>query len=182
MGNQIAIKIHTRHGQEIICEERGHVFNYEMAMMAHFSGCGAAPDLRRGRHPAWAQIERKMSRQDLLLRADRTGVAGEHAQHGRGHGVPAGGRRRNLRRAHDAGLPVHLDGARVFNASVALGKPVAEITRKFDSVMFCLSKGLGAPVGSLLVGSKRVHRRRRASIAKRSAEACGRRAFWPPPD
>ena len=57
-------------------------------------------------------------------------------------------------RAHEAGLPVHLDGARIFNAAVALGKPVAEITRKFDSVMFCLSKGLGAPVGSLLVGSK----------------------------
>jgi threonine aldolase len=51
-------------------------------------------------------------------------------------------------------LKVHLDGARIFNASVALGKPVAELTRKFDSVMFCLSKGLGAPVGSLLVGSK----------------------------
>jgi threonine aldolase len=49
---------------------------------------------------------------------------------------------------------VHLDGARIFNASVALGKPVAEITKKFDSVMFCLSKGLGAPVGSMLVGSR----------------------------
>jgi threonine aldolase len=57
-------------------------------------------------------------------------------------------------RAHAAGLPVHLDGARIFNASVALGKTVAQLTRKFDSVMFCLSKGLGAPVGSLLAGSK----------------------------
>ena len=56
-------------------------------------------------------------------------------------------------RAHAAGLRVHLDGARIFNAAVALGKSVAEITRKFDSVMFCLSKGLGAPVGSLLLGS-----------------------------
>ncbi len=56
-------------------------------------------------------------------------------------------------RAHAAGLPVHLDGARIFNAAVALKRSVAEITRKFDSVMFCLSKGLGAPVGSMLVGS-----------------------------
>jgi threonine aldolase len=56
--------------------------------------------------------------------------------------------------AHAAGLPVHLDGARIFNASVALGKSVVELTKKFDSVMFCLSKGLGAPVGSMLVGSK----------------------------
>jgi threonine aldolase len=56
--------------------------------------------------------------------------------------------------AHDRGIPVHLDGARIFNAAVALKRPVAEITRKFDSVMFCLSKGLGAPVGSMLVGSR----------------------------
>jgi threonine aldolase len=56
-------------------------------------------------------------------------------------------------RAHAAGLRVHLDGARIFNAAVALGKTVADITRNCDSVMFCLSKGLGAPVGSMLVGS-----------------------------
>jgi threonine aldolase len=55
--------------------------------------------------------------------------------------------------AHDAGLPVHLDGARIFNAATTAGKKVADMTRKCDSVMFCLSKGLGAPVGSLLVGS-----------------------------
>src|SRR5262249_54646043 len=55
-------------------------------------------------------------------------------------------------KTHDAGLPVHLDGARVFNASVALGIPVDKLTAKADTVMFCLSKGLGAPVGSLLVG------------------------------
>ena len=68
-------------------------------------------------------------------------------------------------RAHAVDLRVHLDGARIFNAAVALGKSVAEITRKFDSVMFCLSKGLGAPVGSLLVGShdfiKQAHIRRK---------------------
>jgi threonine aldolase len=57
-------------------------------------------------------------------------------------------------RAHAAGLFVHLDGARIFNAAVALGRSEAELTRKFDSVMFCLSKGLGAPVGSMLVGSR----------------------------
>jgi threonine aldolase len=57
-------------------------------------------------------------------------------------------------RAHDAGLKVHLDGARVFNAAAYLGENVAEITKKFDSVQFCFSKGLGAPVGSMIVGSK----------------------------
>jgi threonine aldolase len=57
-------------------------------------------------------------------------------------------------RAHEHHLPVHLDGARIFNAATYLGLSVAEITRGFDSVMFCLSKGLGAPVGSMLVGSR----------------------------
>jgi threonine aldolase len=57
-------------------------------------------------------------------------------------------------RAHEAGLKVHLDGARIFNAATYLREPVAEITKKFDSVQFCLSKGLGAPVGSMIVGAK----------------------------
>ena len=56
--------------------------------------------------------------------------------------------------AHALGLPVHMDGARIFNASVALGTPVSEMTRNCNSVQFCLSKGLGAPVGSVLLGSK----------------------------
>src|SRR5258707_10519998 len=57
-------------------------------------------------------------------------------------------------RAHEAGLKVHLDGARVFNAATALGEKVSHMTRKADSVMFCLSKGLGAPVGSMIVGTR----------------------------
>jgi threonine aldolase len=67
--------------------------------------------------------------------------------------------------ARDAGLPVHLDGARVFNAAAALNVPVAEMTAGFDTVNFCLSKGLGAPVGSILVGTAkhiaqaRIHRK-----------------------
>src|SRR5207245_8596312 len=57
-------------------------------------------------------------------------------------------------RAHDAGIPVHLDGARIFNAATYLGEDVADMTKKFDSIQFCLSKGLGAPVGSMIVGSR----------------------------
>ena len=68
-------------------------------------------------------------------------------------------------RAHALGLRVHLDGARIFNAATHLVRDVAEITRKFDSVMFCFSKGLGAPVGSMLVGSREFHRPAPASIA-----------------
>ncbi len=83
--------------------------------------------------------------------------------------------------ARHAGLPTHLDGARVFNAAAALNLPVAELTRGFDTVMFCLSKGLGAPVGSMLVGSAAAHQARPASTARPSAEACARPASSPPP-
>ncbi len=154
MGNTVAIKIHTRPGQEVICEERCHVFNYEMAMMAHFSGCLARPIHGEDGILRWAQVERKISPKTYYYA--QTGLVSLENTHNMAGGTvyPPGVADEICDGAHAAGLPVHLDGARVFNASVALGKPVADITRKFDSVMFCLSKGLGAPVGSLLVGSK----------------------------
>ena len=83
--------------------------------------------------------------------------------------------------AQERGVPVHLDGARIFNASVALGIGVRELTRGFSTVMFCLSKGLGAPVGSMLVGTWDQMDRARARSAKRWAVACARRAFSPLP-
>src|SRR5512146_3168380 len=154
MGNTIAIKIHTRPGQEVICDERGHVFNYEMAMMAHFSGCLARPIHGEDGILRWPQIERKISPRTYYYA--QTGLVSLENTHNMAGGTvyPQPVADEICDGAHAAGLPVHLDGARVFNASVAPGKPVAEMTRKFDSVMFCLSKGLGAPVGSLLVGSK----------------------------
>ena len=79
MGNQIAIKLHTTHGQEVICEERGHVFNYEMAMMAHFSGRGGAHGVGGRRHPDVGAREVEAASQELSLGEDRAGVAGEHA-------------------------------------------------------------------------------------------------------
>jgi threonine aldolase len=154
MGNQAAIKVHTRPGQEIICEERAHIFNFEMAMTAAFSGCLVrtlraedgiltwdliAPHIRgRGDHRA---------RTGLVELENTSNLAG-------GSVYPLAVSDEICDRTHQAGLPVHLDGARIFNANVALGRSVVELTRKFDSVMFCLSKGLGAPVGSMLVGSK----------------------------
>ncbi|MBZ5627796.1 MAG: aminotransferase class I/II-fold pyridoxal phosphate-dependent enzyme [Acidobacteriia bacterium] len=154
MGNQVAIKIHTRPGQEIICEERCHVFNYEMAMMAHFSGCLARPIHGDDGILRWAQIERKITPKTYYYA--QTGLVSLENTHNMAGGTvyPPPIADEICDAAHAAGLPVHLDGARVFNAALALGKPVAELTRKFDSVMFCLSKGLGAPVGSLLVGSR----------------------------
>ncbi|HLK33992.1 MAG TPA: GntG family PLP-dependent aldolase [Terriglobales bacterium] len=154
MGNQIAIKVHTRPGQEIICEERAHIFNYEMAMMAHFSGCVARPIPAPDGILTWDRIARAIA-PGIYYRA-QTGLVSLENTHNMAGGTvyPPQIFDDICERAHQAGLPVHLDGARIFNAAAALGKPVAEINRGADSVMFCLSKGLGAPVGSMLVGSR----------------------------
>ncbi len=154
MGNQIAIKVHTHHGQEVICEERAHIINLESATVAAFSGCMPRTIYGEDGVLTWAQIKRKIaptayyrSQTGLIVLENTLNLAG-------GTIFPQDVADEVCDRAHEAGLPVHLDGARIFNASVATGKPVAQISRKFDSVMFCLSKGLGAPVGSMLLGSK----------------------------
>jgi threonine aldolase len=154
MGNQIAIRIHTQHGQEVICDERAHIFNYEMAMLAAFSGCVARPIATPDGILRWSDVSRRIAPK-IYYRA-ATGLISLENTHNMAGGTvyPPEVADEICDRAHEAGIPVHLDGARIFNAAVALGKPVAEITHKFDSVMFCLSKGLGAPVGSLLVGSR----------------------------
>ncbi|HZP23223.1 MAG TPA: GntG family PLP-dependent aldolase [Terriglobales bacterium] len=153
MGNQIAIKLHTHHGQEVICEERGHVFNYEMAMMAHFSGVVPRTVWAEDGVMTWKHVEAKLKTKSY--HAAKTGLVSLENTHNMAGGTitPAAVFEDVCDRTHDAGLPVHLDGARVFNAAVALGMDVAKLTAKADTVMFCLSKGLGAPVGSLLVGT-----------------------------
>ncbi len=153
MGNQIAIKLHTHHGQEVICEERGHVFNYEMAMMAHFSGVVPRTVWAEDGILTWQHVQSKFKTKSY--HAAKTGLVALENTHNMAGGTitPPDIFDEVCDQVHAAGLPVHLDGARVFNASVALGIPVDQLTAKADTVMFCLSKGLGAPVGSLLVGS-----------------------------
>jgi threonine aldolase len=154
MGNQIAIRCHTHHGQEIICEERAHFINLESATVAAFSGCQPRPIYGEDGALTWAQIKRRIAPK-AYYRAQTGLISLENTLSLAGGTIfPQGQADEICDRAHELGLPVHLDGARIFNAAAALGKPVAEITRKFDSVMFCLSKGLCAPVGSMLVGSK----------------------------
>jgi threonine aldolase len=154
MGNQAAIKVLTRPGQEVICEERSHIVNFEMAMMAAFSGVLPRTIYAEDGILTWELIAPHVrgrsdhrARTGLVELENTSNLAG-------GSVYPLEISNDIVDRAHAAGLPAHLDGARIFNASVALGRSVVELTRKFDSIMFCLSKGLGAPVGSMLVGSK----------------------------
>jgi threonine aldolase len=155
MGNTIALKMHTEHGQEVICDARSHVLNYELAMMAWFCGCVARPISTSHGLLDWNGINGEI--RPLGPHWAPTGLIALENTHNMAGGTvyPQDQFDEICDRAHEAGLPVHLDGARVFNAAVSLGTPVARVVEKVDSVMFCLSKGLGAPVGSMLAGRSR---------------------------
>jgi threonine aldolase len=155
MGNLIAIKIWTHHGNEVVCEERSHVNLYELASMSAIAGC--MPRAVRGGDDGiltWRQIEPAI-RPKIYYDSQTALVGLENSSNMAGGAVYPSERVDEIcDRVHALGLKVHLDGARIFNAAAALGDNVANMTKKVDSVMFCLSKGLGAPVGSMIVGSK----------------------------
>jgi len=154
MGNQIAIRLHTNHGQEVICEARSHILDWEMAMMSAFSGCSPRTIAGERGILTWQQISRAIAPK-LYYRASTALICLENSHNMAGGTVtPLPIYEEIWQGAAQAGLPTHLDGARVFNAATALGISVAELTSGFDTVNFCLSKGLGAPVGSILVGSR----------------------------
>jgi threonine aldolase len=165
MGNQIAIRLHTQHGQEIICEARSHILDWEMAMTSAFSGCQVRTAAADRGILTWAHIQPAIGPK-IYYRAQTALICLENSHNMAGGTVtPLPILEEIWAGAREAGLPVHLDGARVFNAATALNLPVATLASGFDTVMFCLSKGLGAPVGSMLVGSKkaieqaRIHRK-----------------------
>jgi len=161
MGNQIAIHLHAQPGSEVIGEAGCHVFNFEMGAMAALSGA----------------LPRPVSTPDGILTPAEVELA---IQPGAGYRTPtamlllenshnlAGGRvtppermRELIAVARRNGLPVHVDGARVHNAALAARTSAAELVRGCDTVMFCLSKGLAAPVGSVLVGDADIIREAR---------------------
>ncbi len=152
MGNTIAVKMHTRHGEEVICDARSHVIDWELSMMAWFSGCQVRSVAAAEGILTWKQIESNL-RPAGPHNAPTTLISLENTHNMAGGTVyPLEAIDEICAQAHDRGLKVHIDGARIFNASIATGTPVSRIARDADSVMFCLSKGLGAPVGSMVVG------------------------------
>ncbi len=156
MGNQIAVKLHTQPGQEIVIEERGHIFNYELGTPAVVSGVmvRTVKSEDGSGHLTWPEI-RSALKIGLPYYSSPTGlICLENTHNFAGGSVMTAEHCADIcSHAHEIGIPVHMDGARIFNAAAALETPVAELTRHCDSVQFCLSKGLGAPIGSVLVGS-----------------------------
>ena len=155
MGNLISIKLWTHHGNEVICEERSHVNLYELASMSAIAGCMPRA-VRAGEDGimSWDQIHAAI-RPKIYYDSQTALISLENTSNMAGGTVyPTTGVDEICEKAHFLGLKVHLDGARIFNAATALKENVARMTKHVDSVMFCLSKGLGAPVGSMIVGSK----------------------------
>jgi len=164
MTNQVAIAVHTQRGHEVICAEGSHIYEWELGMMATFSGVVPRFVAAPGGVPDPADVRRAIRRS---IHQSPSGLISLEDTHNKAGGtvlpqeVLAGVREV----ADQEGLPLHLDGARMMNAAAAQGVAPREIARHFDSVSLCLSKGLGAPVGSVLVGSTdfigRAHRYRK---------------------
>ncbi|HLT47081.1 MAG TPA: GntG family PLP-dependent aldolase [Rubricoccaceae bacterium] len=157
MGNQIAVKLHTRPGDEVIVAERSHIYHYESGAPGLISGVQLRPvgdatgiltpaDLGavRGAHD-WEPRTRLVCLENTINKAS-------------GRVYPLDVLRETAGAARAAGLALHLDGARLWNAAVATGTPEADYAAPFDTVSVCLSKGLGAPVGSVLAGTAEMMR------------------------
>lgn len=154
MANQVAVRVHTDRGQEVLADRKSHVVKYELGGLAQHSGLQVRMiDADRG-VPTPEQVATGYVEEDLhrpgtgLLCLENT-----HNARG-GLAIAPDEIAAAADAAHDRDVPVHLDGARVFNAATALDVPVTEITDPVDSVMCCLSKGLGAPIGSMVAGSE----------------------------
>jgi threonine aldolase len=153
MGNVCALLSHAQPGDEVIVEIDSHIFQNEVAAGAVIGGLQLRPLETADGRMRPEQVRAAIRLDDI--HEPRTGLLCLENTHNMKGGTclsPAQ-TARLCEVAHEGGFPVHLDGARVFNAAVAQGVEVRELTGPVDSVMFCLSKGLSAPVGSMLAGS-----------------------------
>jgi len=153
MGNQVCLKVHSQPGWELLCDRESHIVNYEVAGPAVHSGLLVnLLTTERGMIPA-EMIRDNIRPENLHCpRTKLVSLENTHNRHG-GTILPQGEVKRVRQVCDEFGLTLHLDGARIWNAHVATGISLAELTRPFDSVLVCLSKGLGAPIGSMILGS-----------------------------
>lgn len=164
MANQIAAHIHTEPGQEIILDQDSHIYGNELAGLARHSALQPRPidASPRGVLTPEAISDKVRSRTINQMETGLVVVENTHNRRG-GTAIEPAAIHDATRAAHNTDLPVHLDGARLANAAVAHNATLEQMTTDVDSVMLSLSKGLGAPVGSILAGSSRfIERARRA--------------------
>ena len=154
MANEVAIRILTRPGQEVLAEERSHVVQFELAGMAALSGVMPRVVRTEDGHLG-AEDVRAAGRPSSYMRSDLGLVVLENTHNFAGGTVADAARMRAaIDAAHEAGVPVHVDGARLWNAGVALGAPLAALVAGAETAMVTLSKGLCAPAGSVLVSTR----------------------------
>ncbi|HBK60143.1 MAG TPA: threonine aldolase [Firmicutes bacterium] len=153
MGNLLAVMTHCRRGDEIVLESDCHIYYYEVGGLSAVAG--VVPRLVSGRNGVLDPDDVTAAIREENIHYAQAACLSIENTHNRGGGtvtpIPAMAALRRV--ADENGLTVHLDGARIFNAALALGVEAQEIAEHVDSVMFCLSKGLSAPVGSILAGS-----------------------------
>ncbi|MFE8696424.1 low-specificity L-threonine aldolase [Cytobacillus sp. FJAT-53684] len=153
-GNQVAVLAHTQRGDEVILEEYSHIFNYETAGISTIAGVQARTIKGTNGQMPISEISQAIRGNDIHY--PKTGLIcleNTHAFSG-GRVLPLSYMEEVYNLSRQYQIPIHLDGARIFNAALSLGVHVKDIARYVDSVQFCLSKGLSAPMGSILVGSK----------------------------
>jgi threonine aldolase len=147
MANQIAMRLLAKPGTEVLCPERAHVYRYEDASAGQNNGAQMHPlwDVPTGVQNAIEGVAHHLPKPSVLI-LENTYMAASGAP------LAVAEMRELCDRAHAGGLKVHLDGARIWNAALAVGASPKEIVAETDTMMFCFSKGLGAPVGSMLCG------------------------------
>jgi threonine aldolase len=153
MGNLLALLAQLRSGQELIADAESHVFLYEGGGMATLGGIQVRPLATERGVLTGAQVAAAVRPTDDVHQPLTGGVTIEntHNRHG-GVAWPVAAVREVAEAAHEHGLAVHMDGARIFNGALAVGALAREVAEPCDTVTFCVSKGLGAPVGSVLCG------------------------------
>lgn len=154
MGNQIALMVHCQRGEEAICDSEAHVFHYEMGAASVLAGVQLYPVPGLHGEKGEVLLAAHIRQAKSYLPLTRLVCLENSLNRGGGSVMPQQRMAGVYELAGEHGLPVHLDGARIFNAALALGCEAADLACYADSVMFCLSKGLGAPVGSMLTGKK----------------------------
>jgi len=161
MGNLIAVLTHCQRGDEVILEMDSHIYYYEVGGMSAVAG--VIPRLIAGDKGILDPQDIKRALREENLHYPKTTLICVENTHNRAGGtiIPPEIIEEICQLGHERNIQVHLDGARIFNAAVALNIEPALLTKNVDSVMFCLSKGLSAPVGSILAGSKEFIQRAR---------------------